>query len=414
MSANPPTNGTTAIAKIDTSKPLALPQLRQACELQLPELVKLYPKSMAHVASRLVRTVITEIQQKPQLAECTGRSILSCVVQAATYNLELGGPLGQSWMVPRKNKDLGGVMEACFQIGYRGMITLVNRNRAVAGGTVGIIRDGDVFSIHRGSHPRIEHDPVRNSTKPILYYYASITYKSGFCDIETMTPEETDAHRKKFSKQGTDYNTGAAKGIWKDNFDSMSLKTVILKLTRRAPIAIDLPPDEDELPESLAARPPAEVGTAALPEHETLDAEFEEAGPGQPPGGSQQQAPPVQQSNGQQPPKAGEQIVGAILSAAFDVNLTWSQTLDQFGLAAGVPMRDGLTPKDLTAPQALELLKLLKAAKEPAAAPVEGIRPADIRSPLDTAVGSSGSSKATSPPASGVDVARPQGTSPGE
>jgi len=345
---------TGAIARIDTSKALALPQLQQAFTERMAALREMYSDAKSAAPSRLVRAAMLEISKNDKLQRCTARSLLECVNQAATLNLDIGGVSGHCYMVP-----YGATAQ--FQLGYKGMIQLAYRSKLVASITAQAVRDGDLFEVQFGTKSGIDHRPGK-TRGPITHVYAVITYLRGGIDFEVMEREQIEEHRKKYSKFGTGAN-GQPSGTWASAWDAMALKTVIRRLLKRAPIGVDVDKyDAEPAGEVEAAEEPA----TQLPEHETPEAEYEEVET-QP---NSQASPPVQQTivdhqqpAGDKPLMAGEQIIGAILTAAYDANLTWSDAIEQYGLECGIPLRDGITPKDLTAKQATELLAKLKAAK---------------------------------------------------
>lgn len=245
-----------------TSKTVCqVPQLRTLFVKQLPELEGLYPASMKAAAARLARAVLTEVQKNELLGKSTGMSLLSCAVQAATLNLEIGGPTGQSFLVPYFNNNLK-VYEAQFQLGYRGMITLAYRSQRIASITAQLVREGDTFRVKYGTQAGIEHEPGKVRGVPSAAY-AVVTYKGGGVDFDVMAYPEIDEHRKRYSKMGTD-DKGNAKGIWRSAFDAMALKTVLRKVLKRCPIGVDLGPDETDEPGFTVDVPPMEPEPRAL------------------------------------------------------------------------------------------------------------------------------------------------------
>jgi len=229
------------LVKIDRKAVVGVPQLRDLFAAQQPELERLYPAPLRTAAARLVRAVVTEVQKNPDLAKCTGFSLLSCAVQAAQLNLEIGGPTGQSYLVPYWNKEVGA-REAQFQLGYRGMITLAFRSKRVAAVTAQLVRQGDHFEVTFGTRMGIDHRPGQ-TRGPATHAYAVVTFHGGAIDFEVMSVPEIDEHRKKYSRQGTG-EEGRRAGVWAANFEAMALKTVLRKVLKRSPIGVDLGPDE--------------------------------------------------------------------------------------------------------------------------------------------------------------------------
>lgn len=193
------------------------------------QLVKAIPNRMLS-PERLIRCVLTQCNQNPQLYDCTAISIAGCLVQAAQLGLEIGGPLGQAYMVPYNNK---GTKEAQFQIGYKGLIALAGRNaRSVINSQ--IVCEYDQFRLDLGTKPSIEHSPSLGDRGKKLGVYAVVRYPDRPHDLEWMSWEEIAAHRAKYSKQRGDYSP------WVTAEEEMAKKTVIRRLAKRCPMSVEL------------------------------------------------------------------------------------------------------------------------------------------------------------------------------
>jgi recombinational DNA repair protein RecT len=92
-----------------------------------------------------------------KLAECTPESVARAVVLSALSGLFPGGPNPDVWLIPRKNKHLGGALEANWQMAYRGYIRLARR----AGWDIEpvLVFDDDDFAIEEGMEPKVSHKP---------------------------------------------------------------------------------------------------------------------------------------------------------------------------------------------------------------------------------------------------------------
>jgi recombination protein RecT len=255
------TTTTKELARIDDRTVCNVSQIKTLFDSALPLLRKALPAAMHRSAERIARCAVTEFQKNPELLECTGLSILSCAVQAAQLGLEIGGVTGQSYMVPYWNKKKG-VKEAQFQVGYRGMITLAFRGGEVSNIYAECVRERDKFRIIRGTHPGIEHEPVAVNGGPVIGAYAVLVYKSQQFNSVFMSREEVEHHRATYSKQ-----TQSDRSPWKTAWNEMAKKTVIRKLLKHCPLAVELPVqafnDDAEVP-ALTLQADA-LGAAALP-----------------------------------------------------------------------------------------------------------------------------------------------------
>jgi recombination protein RecT len=226
--------GAVTAANIERSESLAhVNTLRDAIKRSEGQFALALPR---HVApDRFVRAALTAINVVPKLGECTQTSILAGLMQAAQLGLEVADVRGQCYLIPRKTK---GVMQASFQLGYRGMIDLAAR----AGITVDVdqICEHDAYDYQRGDNPRLSHRPTFGVRGEAIAYYAV----AHFADdrrpqFAVMSRAEVEEHRDRFASS-RDYNTKAVTGPWVEHFDSMARKTVIRKLLNYLPISIEL------------------------------------------------------------------------------------------------------------------------------------------------------------------------------
>jgi recombination protein RecT len=190
----------------------------------LGELQKAMPSNMS--SSRLIRQVITLVHANPALVECTHMSILAGCMQAAELGLELTGPLGHAYLVPRWDKRLRAKV-ATFQIGWKGLVALAMRSGQLACLSVRTVHANEPFRILGGTSPRIDHEFVFGNKGEPVGYYAVAVYRGGGSDFEFMSKEDVVAHRQKFAPPGD------RQSPWDTSFDAMAEKTVVRKLCRR-------------------------------------------------------------------------------------------------------------------------------------------------------------------------------------
>jgi len=263
----------TALATIDATKPIQKPgDLRALCLRKKSDLEAMYPAAMKSAAARLSQAIVTEWIKSPALQKCTGISLLSCAVQAAQLNLEIGGPLGQAYMVPYGNA-------AQFQVGYRGLITLAFRSKRVLSVAAVSVHAGDVFEVTQGIDRGIKHVPAAKPSKEITHVYAVVKFKDGGFDFEVMATEDINAHRDRFSKE---WKSRGQASVWGQHWEPMAMKTVLRRLLKRCPIGVDLGPDEEVTEQPTTAQAvqiPAAAEHHEPPTTETddaQDAEFEQ------------------------------------------------------------------------------------------------------------------------------------------
>lgn len=179
-------------------------------------------------ADRFVRSALTAINTVPKLGDCTQTSVLAGLMQAAQLGLEVADVRGQAYLIPRRNN---GVMQATFQLGFRGMIDLAAR----AGITVDVdmICENDQYDYERGTTPRLYHKPTLTDRGAVVAYYAVGTFSDGRPpSFVIMGRDEVEKHRDKFRSSKS--------GPWDDHFDAMARKTVIRKLLNYLPTSAEL------------------------------------------------------------------------------------------------------------------------------------------------------------------------------
>lgn len=210
--------------------------------LQSPEvekqLLRVLPPHLS--PGRAVRQVLTLCAQNPELSMCTPRSVYGCLVQAAELGLEMSGVLGQCYAIPYWNGRTR-CREARFQIGYRGLITLVHRTGKIGYLTARVVHAREAWSVQYGTSPSIFHAPIVDGTDPgpAIAYYAVVSLIGGGEDFEVMTRAQVEKHRDRFSRAASSGGPSRDFG-WGGHFDTMACKTVLLKLCRRLPLSVEV------------------------------------------------------------------------------------------------------------------------------------------------------------------------------
>ena len=199
-------------------------------------LVKEYQKQITNFfgneqkALEFLSNVSASVQRNPKLLECVPGTVLNSFMTMASLKLMPSGVSGEAFVIPYKNK---GVLEAQFQLGYQGIITLLYR--AGARDVVAeVVREKDVFEIVNG---KIQHkvNPLLTKEKrgEVIGAYAIITTKAGGTVEQFMHIDDIHAHAKKFSKSfASDFSP------WNKESDPegwMPRKTVLKQAAKLAP-----------------------------------------------------------------------------------------------------------------------------------------------------------------------------------
>ncbi len=178
---------------------------------------------------RFARMVLTAMSNTPQLASCTPKSFLGAMMQAAQLGLEPNTPLGEAYLIPFRNH---GTLECQFQVGYKGMISLVHRSGLYV--QAHEVHENDKFDVEYGLDPKLVHKPVFKDRGNVVAYYGMWKDKDGNFGFEVMSREDIEAHARKYSQS---YGKGFSP--WKTNFDEMAKKTVIKKALKYAPLTTE-------------------------------------------------------------------------------------------------------------------------------------------------------------------------------
>jgi recombination protein RecT len=175
--------------------------------------------------NRMFRTAISCINGNYSLQKCSAASLCQSVVQATVLGLEIGGALGEAYVVPFGNK-------AMMMIGYRGFITLARRTEKIKSIYTDIVRSNDKFSIKRGSNPELIHEIDHTKQGGVVGFYAVFKTTDNETDFEYMTVSEVDAIRAR-SKAGQS-------GPWVTDYEEMGRKCPLRRLAKRMPMSYDM------------------------------------------------------------------------------------------------------------------------------------------------------------------------------
>lgn len=189
---------------------------------------------------RFVRVAITIVRTNPKLMACEGMSIVAALMQSAQLGLEPNTPLGQSYLIPYKNKRVidgreTWVDEAQFQIGYKGLISLALRTGEYKAIYAHEVYKNDDFDYSYGLEKNLHHIPADEPQGEPIKYYAVYHLKNGGYDFVVWSKTRIDFHAKKYSKSVQKGYTSP----WTTDYDGMAKKTVLKEVLKYAPKSIE-------------------------------------------------------------------------------------------------------------------------------------------------------------------------------
>lgn len=219
------------------------------------------------------------------IARCTPVSIYRSLKESASLGLEVGGVLGQAYLIPyNESRQVNGrwikEMTCHFQMGYKGLIALARRSNTIKTIACEPVYSNDIFTVQLGCDRRIDHRlDLSKDRGVIIGYYCLVELTNGGIQFAVKSVKDIEKHRNEFSKA---YDPEDKNNVWNKNFDAMALKTCAIQALKLCPISIEAL--EAVRREELEDRKEPETKTTKVftPEENVEDAEFtvqEEAKP---------------------------------------------------------------------------------------------------------------------------------------
>lgn len=211
------------VQKIEEKKPM-LPQQQIRSVLNSPAVKAKFEEMLGKRSASFLSSVISAVSSNDMLSKCEPMSVVTAAAIAASVDLPINASLGFAHIVPY-NKKVNGqyISYAQFQMGWKGFIQLALRS--------GQYKKINLTPVYKGQIKN--HNPftgdIELSTEPVtdfsfdnqVGYLLYFSLMNGYEKYFYMTKEECSSHGKKYSQS---FKKGY--GLWVDNFEAMSLKTV--------------------------------------------------------------------------------------------------------------------------------------------------------------------------------------------
>ena len=203
--------------------------------LASPAIIKRLEEIIGKNTGSFCASLIQISNSNALLQRAEPNTVISAAIVAATLNLPINNALGFAYIVPFNNSK-AGMVEAQFQIGYKGLIQLAMRSGQIKRLVTTEIYANQIISRNPIKGYEFDFDIQPEKHEPAVGYYAYMELVNGFIAEAYMSVEDVKAHAARYSQT---YKKGY--GVWKDNFDEMAKKTVMKQLlSKYAPMSIEL------------------------------------------------------------------------------------------------------------------------------------------------------------------------------
>lgn len=178
--------------------------------LESDSVKKRFEQILKNRAAQYMSSVVNLVNSDTNLMQCDPMTVVASCVVAATLDLPIDKNLGYAWVVPYKGR-------ATFQLGYKGYIQLALRTGQYRSINALPIREGELV-LWNPLTEELKIDFTKRESEKVIGYAGYFELINGFRKTVYWSREAIEAHKKKFSK--SDFG-------WKNDWDAMSLKTVI-------------------------------------------------------------------------------------------------------------------------------------------------------------------------------------------
>lgn len=211
-------------------KPTNLNELSQFLASRMGQIKSVIGNNLT--PEKMARIALNELRGNAYLAKIALQnpgSFVNAVVQASHLGLEIGGALGQAYLVPFKD-------EIKMMPGYRGLISLSRRSGEISNINANVVYENDEFNLVLGLENKVTHRPKLSGDRgePKLVYMVA-HFKDGGSHFEWMTVDEVMKIKARSSAVKSGKQTP-----WDTDRDEMIKKTVIRRGWKYLPMSIEM------------------------------------------------------------------------------------------------------------------------------------------------------------------------------
>lgn len=207
-----------------------------------------FEQMLGENAKVFVTSVLQAVADNKKLKEADPNSVFMAAATAAALNLPINKQLGFAYILPYERyvgRDGNGrnqyIIEAQFQMGYRGYVQLAQRT--------GLMKSIDTCTVYEGDSEQDILDrltmlmPPMPRSKNVIGFVAYFELLNGFRANVSMRDHEIRAHALEYSQayKAAEKDTWKKKtSPWHQHYETMAKKTVIkMLLSKQAPLSID-------------------------------------------------------------------------------------------------------------------------------------------------------------------------------
>jgi recombination protein RecT len=201
--------------------------VKDLVKAMLPRFAGALPASTVS-PERFLHICLSEFSKTPDLMNCTQESLLGALMTVAQLGLEVGGGLGQAYLLPYRNKRQG-VTECQLIIGYKGWIELAARSNIKIEALD--VHENDEFDFSFGTDCFLKHKwKLGRDRGEVIGYYAKAKFADG--DERFLVMDLADIEKRKVRSQ-----VRSDRGPWATDPEAMSKKSVIRAMIPQLPLS---------------------------------------------------------------------------------------------------------------------------------------------------------------------------------
>lgn len=210
----------------NTRPPTKIDSLKITLAGQQTQLLNYYMGNKAETA-RFQTAAIEYVRRNPKLLACEPTSLIMALITVAQFRFLPSGVSGEAYIIPYKT-------EAKFQLGYKGILTLLFRTNKIAAITPKIVYKNDKFEYSEGLNPVLNHVPTPFSSPrgEAIAVYTVAQMTNGAKTFQVMSKEDVMAIKnlsKAKNSPDSPWNSSLDPELW------MWKKTCIIQHAKTLP-----------------------------------------------------------------------------------------------------------------------------------------------------------------------------------